>query len=59
MKLQLFAVITTLTTIALSNPTQAESLNDLNQLLSTKKCAQCDLTNAGLVQADLRGRLRG
>lgn len=55
MKLQLFAVITTLTTIALSNPTQAESLNDLNQLLSTKKCAQCDLTNAGLVQADLTG----
>lgn len=55
MKLQLLAVTTTLTTIALSNPTQAESLSDLNQLLSTKKCAQCDLTNVGLVQADLTG----
>ena len=53
MKLQLLAVITTSTTIALSNPSQAESLNDLNQLLSTKKCLQCDLTSAGLVQADL------
>lgn len=53
MKLQLLATITTLITIGISVPAQAESLNDLNQLLSTKKCAQCDLNNAGLVQANL------
>ena len=53
MKLQLLAVITTLTTISL--PVHSESLNDLNQLLNTKKCSQCDLSNAGLVQANLTG----
>jgi tetratricopeptide (TPR) repeat protein len=53
MKLQLFAVIATLTTIAV--PAQGESLTDLNQFLGTKKCSQCDLSNAGLVQADLTG----
>ena len=55
MKPQLLTVITTLTAISLSNSVRAESLSDLNQLLSTKKCLQCDLTNAGLVQADLTG----
>ena len=53
MKPQLLAVIFTLTTIAL--PTQAENFSDLNQLLSTKKCQKCDLSNAGLVQANLVG----
>lgn len=53
MKLQLLAVITLLTTIAV--PVKAESLTDLNQLLGSKKCAQCDLSDAGLVQADLTG----
>jgi uncharacterized protein YjbI with pentapeptide repeats len=53
MKLQLFAVIATLTAIAV--PAQGESLTDLNQFLGTKKCSQCDLSNAGLVQADLTG----
>ena len=53
MKLQLLAAITTLTTIAL--PVHSESLNDLNQLLNTKKCSQCDLSNAGLAQANLTG----
>ena len=55
MKPQLLAVMTTLTTIAISLPASSESLSDLNQLLSTKKCSQCNLTNAGLVQADLTG----
>lgn len=53
MKLQLLAVIATLTAIAV--PAQAENLGDLNQFLGTKKCFQCDLTNAGLVQANLVG----
>ena len=55
MKPQLLFVIITSTTIALSLPVQAESLTDLNQLLSTKKCSQCDLNSSGLVQADLKG----
>ena len=55
MKTKLLTVITTLTTIAVSVPLQAESLSDLNQLLSTKKCSQCDLSNSGLVQANLTG----
>ncbi|MGF1591470.1 MAG: pentapeptide repeat-containing protein [Pleurocapsa sp.] len=55
MKSLLLTGITILTTITVSVPTQAESLSDLNQLLSTNKCAQCDLTNAGLVQANLTG----
>ena len=53
MKLQLLAVITLLTTIAM--PVKAESLTDLNQLLGSKKCPQCDLSDAGLVQANLTG----
>jgi len=53
MKLQLLAVITLLTTIAA--PIRAESLSDLNQLLNSKKCSQCDLSDAGLVQANLVG----
>ncbi|GAB4540586.1 MAG: hypothetical protein Tsb0014_31920 [Pleurocapsa sp.] len=47
--------IATLTTITISLPTQAESLNDLNQLLATKQCSQCDLSSAGLVMSNLSG----
>lgn len=55
MKPQILSVIVTLTTITIALPTQAESLSDLNQLLGTKKCLSCDLTNSGLVQANLVG----
>lgn len=34
---------------------QAESLVDLQQLLSSKQCSLCDLSNAGLVYANLAG----
>ena len=54
MKLQLLAAITILTT-TISIPVYSESLSDLNQLLNTKKCSQCDLSDAGLVQANLTG----
>ena len=54
MKLQLLAAITILTTTR-SLPAHSESLSDLNQLLNTKKCSQCDLSNAGLAQANLTG----
>ncbi|WP_019508447.1 pentapeptide repeat-containing protein [Pleurocapsa sp. PCC 7319] len=53
MKTKLFTVIATLITATISLPIQAESLSDLNQLLNTKKCSQCDLINSGLVQANL------
>ena len=53
MRPQLLAVTAIFTTITL--PATAESLNDLNQLLSTKQCSRCDLSDAGLVQADLTG----
>lgn len=32
-----------------------ENLNHLSQLLSTKKCIDCDLTNTGLVMSNLAG----
>jgi tetratricopeptide (TPR) repeat protein len=55
MKLGLLTLIATLITSVISLPSQAESLSDLNQLLNTKKCSQCDLSNSGLVQANLIG----
>ncbi len=55
MKASVLAAITTLSTIAISVPIQAENLRDLNQLLGTKKCSQCDLSNSGLVMANLTG----
>ena len=57
-----------LTVIALSlglslifpNNTKAEKLEDLNRLLQTKQCENCDLIDAGLVMIDLKGaNLRG
>jgi len=37
------------------SPTRAESLVDLQQLLTSNACPGCDLSNAGLVYADLAG----
>lgn len=36
-------------------PSTAEDLNDLNRLLATGQCVQCDLSRAGLVLSDLAG----
>ncbi len=38
-----------------SSPVQAESVEDLSLLLSTKKCSLCNLSGAGLVMANLSG----
>jgi tetratricopeptide (TPR) repeat protein len=54
MKITLFAA-TTISFIFSTIPIQAENLTHLNQLLATKNCSQCDLTNSGLVMADLSG----
>jgi uncharacterized protein YjbI with pentapeptide repeats len=43
-------LLTSFTTIA-----QAADNSQLQQLLSTKKCSECDLTGAGLVMNDLTG----
>jgi uncharacterized protein YjbI with pentapeptide repeats len=49
-----------LATLSLIAPAKAENLSDLSQLLSTKNCPQCDLTNTGLTMANLAGaNLRG
>ena len=55
MKASVLAIITLLTIIPISVPIRAENLSDLNQLLATKKCSQCDLSNSGLVMANLTG----
>ena len=53
MKLRTFAIATLLTTTSLVSAAKAEDLQHLQQLLSTKECQRCNLTRAGLVQADL------
>jgi tetratricopeptide (TPR) repeat protein len=44
-----------LASISLSDPVQAENLQHLSQLLSTKQCPQCDLSYSGLVMSNLAG----
>ncbi|MBC6476332.1 MAG: pentapeptide repeat-containing protein [Hormoscilla sp. GM102CHS1] len=54
MKKKIIAAATLLTSIALSAPMAAENLVELTQLLGTKTCPGCDLSNAGLYLANLR-----
>jgi tetratricopeptide (TPR) repeat protein len=42
-------------TLGLASGAIAEDITHVQQLLSTKKCVGCDLTNAGLVMANLPG----
>ncbi len=53
MKLTIFTTAVLLATTSLS--ASAENLQHVRQLLSTKKCPQCELSNAGLVLANLEG----
>ena len=63
MKLKILTTATLLTTTTLSMlgnsltvlPANAENLQHIQKLLSSKQCQQCDLSNAGLVLADLAG----
>ena len=55
MKSSLLKVLATISIITIAIPSKAESLTDLTQLLNTKKCSRCDLSNSGLVQANLTG----
>jgi uncharacterized protein YjbI with pentapeptide repeats len=54
-KKQLFAISAFLITVGLSTTAQAANNEDIKHLLATKKCQKCDLSNAGLVMADLSG----
>ncbi len=54
MKLTIVTAIAALSA-TVSFPTQAENLSDLNQLLSTKECSECELSSSGLVMANLAG----
>jgi uncharacterized protein YjbI with pentapeptide repeats len=63
MKINNFVLTTVLTIfsyaswdlLALKNVVRAENISHTQQLLSTKNCQECDLTNAGLVMGDLTG----
>ena len=44
-----------LTTFSMALPAQADNAEQVQTLLSTRQCARCELSNAGLVYADLRG----
>jgi len=47
--------IAALMSIGVALPAQAENLDHVRQLLSTKQCTNCELTSAGLVLAQLSG----
>lgn len=55
MKPRTFAIATLLHTLVISLPAQAENLEHTNRLLSTRQCAECDLSRAGLIFANLAG----
>jgi uncharacterized protein YjbI with pentapeptide repeats len=60
MKKTLIALTLAFSSLSFVIPAQAEDLMDLRQLMSTKQCENCDLSNSGLVMANLRGaNLRG
>ncbi|GFE69803.1 pentapeptide repeat-containing protein [Chroococcus sp. FPU101] len=55
MKLILITSLAILMPFSLGMAAQAENLEHLNQLLSTKQCPKCDLSGSGLVMANLAG----
>jgi uncharacterized protein YjbI with pentapeptide repeats len=60
MKFRILATVTLLTATFPIGAVSAENLEHTQQLLATKRCAQCDLSGAGLVLANLSGAdLRG
>ena len=57
MKLRIISSLIGLTAISLTSISsiKAENLSDLNRLLGTKKCQDCDLSRSGLIHANLIG----
>jgi len=55
LKLTIIATTAWIITISLGSSASAENLQHVQQLLTTKDCAECDLTDAGLTLTDLAG----
>ncbi|MEA5620835.1 pentapeptide repeat-containing protein [Cronbergia sp. UHCC 0137] len=55
MKNQIIATVTFLIIVSLPTSVKAANYDHIRQLLSTKQCQKCNLSNAGLVMADLSG----
>lgn len=55
MKRRILASVVLFVTLSPVTPAQAENLEHTQQLLNTKQCPNCDLSNAGLVLANLVG----
>lgn len=53
MKTRILTATTLLSVVCLAVPAHAESIEHLQRLMSTKECQGCDLSNAGLVFANL------
>jgi tetratricopeptide (TPR) repeat protein len=53
MKFQKFTSLTLFATLCWAAPAQAENLQHVQQLMSTRQCQGCDLSRAGLVFASL------
>lgn len=48
-------IATVLTALSVAHPVRAENVEQTRQLLNTRKCSRCELSNAGLVFANLAG----
>ncbi|MEB3281055.1 MAG: pentapeptide repeat-containing protein [Lyngbya sp.] len=55
MNFRILATVVVLSAVTFVQPSQAENLETIRQLLSSKECANCNLAGAGLVLADLAG----
>ena len=49
------AALTTVLTLGLTAPVNAENIEHTQQLLGTRECSECDLSRVGLVYANLSG----
>ncbi len=55
MKIGIIGSLALVFSLSIAPISRAENLEQLSQLLSTKQCSQCDLSNAGLVTSNLAG----
>lgn len=55
MELRILPALTLMATLGLTTPAQAENLEHIQRLMSSRQCQQCDLTRAGLVFSNLAG----
>ncbi|WP_040483980.1 pentapeptide repeat-containing protein [Lyngbya aestuarii] len=55
MNFRILATVMVLSVVTLVQPTRAENIETIRQLLSSKQCPNCNLAGVGLVLADLVG----